>query len=221
MAYCGKCGTQLSDGANFCPKCGNPCGNSSSQPTEEVSVAGQSKKNKSVKVILATGLAICIIGGGLLMWQKYGNEKAEDNVLQEKEELVLQEKKELPVEINQEEMEQQEQVQFLENFYNGFDNPHDWDSHVRMHVTKNALQILRDEYGYDCDDDCLATWIFLYEGDEGDEFKGRTIEPVSKNVFLVTNSWGDESYSDYKVKLGLVKEGDEYKIDNIEKVSVE
>ena len=24
MAYCGKCGTQLSDGNKFCPKCGNP-----------------------------------------------------------------------------------------------------------------------------------------------------------------------------------------------------
>lgn len=24
MAFCGKCGTQLNDGAKFCPKCGNP-----------------------------------------------------------------------------------------------------------------------------------------------------------------------------------------------------
>lgn len=196
MAYCGKCGTKLNEGANFCPKCGNPCGNSSSQPTEEVTVASLSKKNKSVKAILATVLAICIIGGGWLAWKKIGNGEANDVV-------------------------QREQIQFLENFYNGFDNPDEWDSHVRMHVTKNALQILRDEYSYDCDDDCLATWIFLYEGDEGDEFKGRTIEPVSQNVFLVTNSWGDESYSDYKVKLGLVKDGDDYKIDNIERVSVE
>lgn len=26
MAFCGKCGTQLSEGAKFCPKCGNPIG---------------------------------------------------------------------------------------------------------------------------------------------------------------------------------------------------
>ena len=26
MAFCSKCGTQLSDGAKFCPKCGNPTG---------------------------------------------------------------------------------------------------------------------------------------------------------------------------------------------------
>ena len=26
MTFCGKCGTQLSDGAKFCPKCGNPVG---------------------------------------------------------------------------------------------------------------------------------------------------------------------------------------------------
>ena len=26
MAFCGKCGTQLSEGAKFCPKCGNPVG---------------------------------------------------------------------------------------------------------------------------------------------------------------------------------------------------
>ena len=61
MAYCGKCGTKLNEGSNFCPKCGNPCDNSSSLPTEEVSVAKQSKKNKSVKAILAVILTICIM----------------------------------------------------------------------------------------------------------------------------------------------------------------
>lgn len=229
MTYCGKCGTQLSDGANFCPKCGNPCGNSSSQPTEEVSVAGQSKKNKSVKVILATGLAICIIGGGLLIWQKYGNEKAEDNVLQEKEELVLQEKKELPVKINQEEIEQQEQVQFLEIFYKKL-NYSEWeelDNYVRKNVTSNALQTLRDEYDYECDDgDCLALWMFSYEaGDDTDKLIERKIEALSENTFLVTNTWGysdgPAARFDYKVRLGIVKEGDSYKIDTIVKVEEE
>lgn len=35
MAYCSKCGTQLSDGAKFCPKCGNPTGSSETKEMAE------------------------------------------------------------------------------------------------------------------------------------------------------------------------------------------
>ena len=64
MAYCGKCGTQLSEGAKFCPKCGNPCGNSSSQSLEGDGLEKQTKKLKiPTKVILAVCLALAVICG--------------------------------------------------------------------------------------------------------------------------------------------------------------
>ena len=37
MAFCGKCGTQLNDGAKFCPKCGTPTQMSAKLGKEEIS----------------------------------------------------------------------------------------------------------------------------------------------------------------------------------------
>ena len=31
MAFCGKCGAQLNDGAKFCPSCGAPTGSEQAQ----------------------------------------------------------------------------------------------------------------------------------------------------------------------------------------------
>lgn len=74
MAYCGKCGTQLSEGAKFCPKCGNPCGNSSSQSLEGDGFEKLTKKQKvPTKAILAVCLAIAIICGGWFVWKSLGN----------------------------------------------------------------------------------------------------------------------------------------------------
>ena len=74
MAYCGKCGTQLSEGANFCPKCGTPCSNASCQSVE-ANVVKQKKSSKvSSKVLLFAILVIAIIGGGWFAWKNLGND---------------------------------------------------------------------------------------------------------------------------------------------------
>lgn len=36
MAFCGNCGTQLNDGAKFCPKCGQAVGGDDSTPQQQV-----------------------------------------------------------------------------------------------------------------------------------------------------------------------------------------
>lgn len=74
MAYCSKCGTQLSDGTNFCPKCGTPCGNASSQ-SAEASVVKQKESSKfSSKALLLVILIIALIGGGWFAWKKLVND---------------------------------------------------------------------------------------------------------------------------------------------------
>lgn len=64
MAYCSKCGTQLSDGEKFCPKCGNPCGDISYNTTEE----GSSKSRKPLFITLAILVVFALIGGGWYFW---------------------------------------------------------------------------------------------------------------------------------------------------------
>lgn len=112
---------------------------------------------------------------------------------------------------------------FLENFYQGLEEVFDQEQeeayqHVYKHVTPKAKQFLIDQYDYDCDGECLAIWLFLYQG--GGDVIGncqRTIEPVDGLSYRVTNTYyyeGKKSY-EYHVKLGLVKDGDSFKIDSI------
>ena len=113
------------------------------------------------------------------------------------------------------EQEIQAQKTFLETFYSGLDESFEPD-YVKQFITPNARQILSDGYEFDCDGgDCLAIWLFTYEGggDTG-PCLSRTIKPQGTNKFLVTHQYEGEEYN---VLLTLIKEGDTYKIDNIEK----
>ena len=112
---------------------------------------------------------------------------------------------------------------FLENFYQGLEEVFDQEQeeayqHVYKHVTPKAKQFLIDQYDYDCDGECMAIWLFLYQG--GGDVIGncqRTIEPVDGLSYKVTNTYyyeGKKSY-EYHVKLGLVKDADTFKIDSI------
>lgn len=113
------------------------------------------------------------------------------------------------------EQEVQAQKAFLETFYDGLDENFEPD-YVRKYITPKAKQILNDEYDLDCESgDCLAIWIFSYEGggDTG-PCLSRSIKPQDTNKFLVTHKYEDEEYN---VVLTVIKDGDTYKIDDIEK----
>lgn len=117
---------------------------------------------------------------------------------------------------------QQEELIFLENFYSKVNNLswEDLEVYVRKNITKNALQELIDGYDYECpEENCLALWLFSYEaGADMGKLQESKIEHESDNTFLVTNIY---EYNDYKVRLGIVKEEDSYKINTIENVSYE
>ena len=77
MAYCSKCGTQLSEGANFCPKCGNPCDKPSEQLVGDDIVAEQKKTTKlSSKTIMVILIVITIFVGGWFVWKKTTKESS-------------------------------------------------------------------------------------------------------------------------------------------------
>lgn len=127
---------------------------------------------------------------------------------------------------------QQEEKEFLENFYKGLDEyrlgeekEEDLEVYIRKNITKNALQNLIDGYDYECpEENCLALWMFTNEGD-CNKLIERKIEQESESTFLVTNTWGYEQNSsyktNYKVRLVIVKEEGSYKIDTIINVNEE
>ena len=204
MAYCNKCGTQLSDGAKFCPKCGNPCGDSTDNITEDSS----STSKKSLIITLAVVAVLALIGGS---WYFLRGENPRDTISETQEENI-----------------QEEEKQFIEKFYADWKQDADGSdyAYVKKYITANALKTLKDEYDYECDGECLATWLFFYEaGGDMDSLLSRQIEPVSPNTFLVTNTWGYSEGSsdtyDYKIRLGIVKDGGSYKINSIVNVSRE
>lgn len=120
------------------------------------------------------------------------------------------------------EQQQAEGKEFLEKFYAGYEKDITDYVFIRKHVTKNAEQYLKDSYDYDCETgDCLAVWVFAYEagGDIG-PLKKRVIEPVDASTFKVRSvyKYTDQGDYEYVVKLSLVKDGDSYKIDQIEPI---
>ena len=110
---------------------------------------------------------------------------------------------------------------FLENFYQGLEEvfgEEEADLYVNEYLTPEAKQYLIDQYDYDCDGVCMALWVFFYEGG-GDVCcsSERTIELIDGLSYRVTNTYyneGEKTYQ-YRVKLGLVKDGDSFKIDSI------
>lgn len=111
---------------------------------------------------------------------------------------------------------------FLEQFYKGLDDNGLDNNYVKKYITPKAAQFLKDNYDYDCmDGNCLAAWLFEYDttADVG-TLKERTIEEIDENTYKVTHHYVGTAEGDYlyAVQLGLVQEGDSYKIDTIKTV---
>lgn len=102
---------------------------------------------------------------------------------------------------------------FVENFYTEWKDAILETDFVKQNVTDNMLQLLKDEYEYDCEGECLATWIFCYKGG-GDvsDLISRKFTAQDATHVLVENKY--DGY-EYDIVLTLVKEGDTYKIDNL------
>jgi len=75
MAYCNKCGTQLSDGAKFCPKCGNPLDgvNTEDVGNDTIDSPEDTPKSSYGKYLLIGIIALILIGGGWYGYQLYSD----------------------------------------------------------------------------------------------------------------------------------------------------
>lgn len=108
---------------------------------------------------------------------------------------------------------------FITAFYKGLEESGFDKDYVKQYVTTNAAQWLKDMYDYDCDgDDCMATWLFSYNMTDPGELKELTIDALDDNTYRVINAYTGSADGDYTytVRLGLVKEGDTFKIDKLE-----
>ena len=83
MAYCSKCGAELSNGAKFCPKCGSVVGGVSVSSSQEPdfdqnyfegmrqrNLADAEKYTKGAKRSMVLGVVSCI--AGYFLWQQEG-----------------------------------------------------------------------------------------------------------------------------------------------------
>ena len=114
------------------------------------------------------------------------------------------------------EQEIQAKKDFIESFYKGMESSNNIDDYVKKNVTDNAKRILIEEFDYECDGECLATWLFDSEaGSDIGPFVSRTINVKNEDNFLVVTKYVD---AEYEVRLSVIKVGDSYKIDDIEKV---
>lgn len=112
---------------------------------------------------------------------------------------------------------------FLESFYQGLEEVLGEEEdylYVNKNVTPGAKQFLIDQFDYDCEGECMALWLFFYDGN-GDVCcsSERTIEQIDGLLYRVTNTYYNEGVKtyQYRVKLGLIKDGDTFKIDSITK----
>ena len=103
---------------------------------------------------------------------------------------------------------------FVEKFYKEWDKTDllDYD-YPKQHITSKLLKYLADAYDLDCEDECLATWMFYYEGggDVG-TLKSRQITARDGSHVLVESKYVNYEYA---VLLSLVKDGDTFKIDSL------
>ena len=188
---------------------------------------------RSGKYLYSIGIIVIICVVGACMWSYYSSsQRAEreialaDSLDQAHKDSILLARKREREKQDSLSMIQEEEKLFLEKFYKSLDDCRLWeekDEYVRMNVTSNALQTLRNEYDYECSDgDCLAIWLFYSDGNDMDKLISRKIEPISDGLFLVTSTWGysegSATIDSYRVKIGIVMNGESYKISSIEKM---
>lgn len=109
---------------------------------------------------------------------------------------------------------------FLEEFYKVYDQDILNYDFIKNNITPSFKQDLIDLYDYECEGECMATWLLCYKGggDTGG-LKTRTIKPDG-DAYLVscTHDQGDNKEYHYTIKLTLVQDGDTFKIDSMEDV---
>ena len=131
MAYCGKCGTQLSDGAKFCPKCG------ASVALETNDDKTPSSKKIVISLVVSIIALICI-GGGFYIYQQNKKEeirkKEELRIKAEEDAKKAEERKRIEEQKKEEERKKAEELATpIGVFYDTAQKKHLWSSKTISH----------------------------------------------------------------------------------------
>jgi hypothetical protein len=208
-SVCPHCGASVNDGDSFCQSCGKSINEPQSESSSYEPTINEEDKNNGFKKYLPYIIGAFV----LLMIIGYcsSNETSNNN-----NDAQVADSINVGVDNDNSEQEIQAKKDFLEKFYNEKNGREQDDeyAYIKKNVTANGLQNLKDLYDFECDGECLATWVFDYDsGSEIGDQKSRTITPQDENTFLVENKY---EYANYSVLLTVVKEDGVYKIDKIE-----
>ena len=118
MAYCGNCGTKLSDGAQFCPKCGT-------RVSPVTNDNGGKTSSKKIVIPFVIFLLLAFIGGGYI-YQQYKKEE-----VRKKEEIRIKAEKQKEAEELKKEKERrriEEENKPANKFYSLINQGFVWES---------------------------------------------------------------------------------------------
>ena len=199
----------MNDGDSFCQSCGKGINELQGESPSYEPIINEEDKNNGFKKYLPYIIGAFV----LLMIIGYcsSNETSNNN-----NDAQVADSINVGIDNDNSEQEIQSKKDFLEKFYNEKNGREQDDeyAYIKKNVTTNGLQNLKDLYDFECDGECLATWVFDYDsGSEIGDQKSRTITPLDENTFLVENKY---EYANYSVLLTVVKEDGVYKIDKIE-----
>ncbi len=108
---------------------------------------------------------------------------------------------------------------FIKNMYN--QEKYEDYSFLKSHCTKKMLKKLEDNFGYECDGTCYATWLFR-SGAQDEKYNwGQNVESESKILSIVAKD--DHWYAYTALDMGwkftnwvyLIKSGNTYLIDDV------
>jgi RNA polymerase subunit RPABC4/transcription elongation factor Spt4 len=202
---CIKCGELLDKGTAFCPYCGTE------QPHEEkAKVKKRGTKTKMwLFIIPLIILIILMIGVGawyLLSGRFSFGEKTDKSTVQMVDSSAIESVSALNTEQNTEAMKA-----FLEDFYGRMDVMGQIDEKlIKKSLTPKALRILKEK----------GNEYITNDDGGGGQLSSYKVTHVKENLFEVcVVMYGMGTYFDHKVILGVVKEGNQFKIDTITKLS--
>ena len=110
-------------------------------------------------------------------------------------------------------------VAFIKNMYN--QEKYEDYSFLKSHCTRKMLKKLEDNFGYECDGTCYATWLFR-SGAQDEKYNwGQNVESESKILSIVAKD--DHWYAYTALDMGwkftnwvyLIKSGNTFLIDDV------
>lgn len=222
---CSKCGAEMPSEAKFCTKCGQ----SFEKAAPKNHTNKQKLNKKSLYALLAVFGILFLIIFGAMYYSEY-SERREARIAREKFVQDSIKRAEIAAEKERIKIKKEEEIQarkdFILAFYKGLMKSEYDYSYIKKFVTPKALQVLKDEYDFECEDgDCLAVWLFAYRPGTDQDYSNVVSYKIfeqESNDYMVLICYNDSYYGEirYSVTLTITKVGETYKIDNIKNWSI-